>query len=562
MKIDFFARREHFIDHLLPIWNEIPNNKKGIFYIHANTFKYTIGKIINICVLRDELEPNRLEVFVPGTNPIVTCAYGDMVNAYKSNPDRIFILAEHGVGLTFGDNAGYAGGLGMRRIADCFLAPNEYIANKTEKVLDTTQYIIGTPKLDEWGNPWIKAMNSVVEHISNNKPVPTVCISFHWDGSHVAPEAGNAFGIFGRDEVLKELKETFNLIGHCHPKSRDHYRPIFENLGIPFVENFSDVMAQADIYVNDASSTMYEFLVTGKPVILMNAPHFRKDIHFGIRFWDYTDIGYQVKTPRELKEAIQNTIIDPNKFLKQRQKAVKDLYPYLGNSAKVAANAILHFIEVKKNMQDKLLHTENYDKLKTLLSGFNNSTKGISNIEIQHLAWLGSQIPDHTCVLEIGSHRGKSACCIASGIKYSGRTNPINCIDIWQEGKGSTFDHYYSEETWEIFKRQIKDMGFEDIVVPHKSESYSASRTYKKALAELKTLPIGLLFIDANHHEPFVENDYNYWHEFVVCGGWIAFHDYGTRFPAVDRVVDTILKPSNLWTDYTIIGRIFTARKK
>lgn len=274
-------------------------------------------------------------------------------------------------------------------------------------------------------------------------------------------------------------------------------------------------------------------------------------------------------------DAIKNTIANPSRFVRQRQTAIADLYPYLGTSAKRAADCIIEFTERTSIMEERLLKTSNYSQLKALLSGANNSTKGINNIEIQHLAWLGSQILIGQCALEIGSHRGKSACCIASGIEkthFDDKKYPqvfsepdelprVNCVDLWQDGKGETFEHYNSQETWETFVRQTKAMGFESMIVPHKTSSAKASRNYRTAYRESKAQPIGLLFIDGRHYKPSVEEDYFQWQEFIPSGGWIAFHDYGTRFKDVDHVVDDILKPSTKWDSYSVIGRIFTARK-
>lgn len=592
-KIDFFARREHFIDHLAPMWRLLPDKARGRFYIHESLRDYLVKHYPHHenygYYIVKSLRENGLSVELPySENPLVTCAYGDFQNAYKQNPNRQFIMLEHGVGLTpfsdyMGDNGGYAGGLGYRRFVDCFLAPNEYIAKKTAKVLDTMQYVVGTPKLDKWAKEYFWGGNLLPLNINYSdegrfvNKIPTICISFHWNGSHVSPEAGNASSTFGAPEVLLRIKEKYNLVAHCHPKAREQFKPFFEELGIPFIDNFEDVMKIADIYINDCSSTMYEFLVTGKPVIIMNSPHFRKDKHTGIRFWDYTDIGYQVKNPRELMDAIQATIDYPEKHIKQRRKAVADLYPHLGNSAQLAVDSILKFTQRTKQMEEKLLRTKDYDKLIKLLSGADNTTKGISNIEVEHLCWLGLQVNLEHRIVEIGSHRGKSACAITSGVleKYREPVHAkavpyptIHCIDLWQDGKATTrkdisktFDHYHSRETWEIFNKQIQEMGFQNIIKPHKSSSKQALKEYEEAFNEGKATPIGLLFIDANHHEPWVEKDFQ-WAKYIAPGGYIALHDYGTRFPAVDRVVDEILKPSGEWEDYTVIGRIFSARKK
>src|SRR4030066_73497 len=67
-------------------------------------------------------------------------------------------------------------------------------------------------------------------------------------------------------------------------------------------------MRMADLYVNDCSSTYIEFCVTGKPVIILNAPEFRRNVHLGIRFWEYTDVGPQVESGEELLSVISEQL--------------------------------------------------------------------------------------------------------------------------------------------------------------------------------------------------------------------------------------------------------------
>jgi len=85
---------------------------------------------------------------------------------------------------------------------------------------------------------------------------------------------------------------------------------------------------------------MYEFLVTGKPVVILNSPKFRRDVNFGIRFWDYTDIGLHVDRPEDMESVIIETLTKYGAFKIQRDFAVQELYPYLGTSAQYAAQAI------------------------------------------------------------------------------------------------------------------------------------------------------------------------------------------------------------------------------
>ena len=52
------------------------------------------------------------------------------------------------------------------------------------------------------------------------------------------------------------------------------------------------------------------------------------------------------------------------------------------------------------------------------------------------------------------------------------------------------------------------------------------------------SLPIELLFIDANHSYLAVRSDIRFWSSHVIEGGWIVFHDYGNpNYPGVHRAV-------------------------
>jgi CDP-glycerol glycerophosphotransferase (TagB/SpsB family) len=293
-------------------------------------------------VLKTRNPVDALAVIPGGNGPLVTCAYHDMLSSYKANPSRPYILMEHGVGLVFG-TPGYAGGTGLRTRVSLFLAPNDNIRKKTARAIPgAAQVIIGTPKLDAVISEQLSVASDQLSVISGKRK-PVVCISFHWNGSRVAPEAGNAFKHY-RD-VLPALARSrkFKLIGHGHPKAMSYLQGEYEQAGIEVVTDFREVMRRADVYVNDASSTLYEFCVTGKPVVILNAPWFRRNVKFGIRWWEYTDIGPQVNEPEQLKGTIEHVLANPDEYRTQRERMINDLYPFLGKSARRAAKAIYQF---------------------------------------------------------------------------------------------------------------------------------------------------------------------------------------------------------------------------
>lgn len=342
MKLDVFGRRRHFIDHMIPIWNALEEENKGEFMVPQRLLWYATSRGVTDAVPLKQLNStNPLNVKPHGNNPLLISASGDLTVAWTTNRHRDFILMEHGVGLVFPGNVSYAGNRGMRARPSLTLAPNQIIFDKTRAAIpEMPQKIIGTPYLDNYAG---------IHRIKREMPEkPTVCISFHWPGFGVAPEAGNALQEFSGQLVRLREQDNFNIIGHAHPRHWDTMQKIYEKVGITPVKYWKDVMSIANLYVNDASSTLYEFLVTGWPVVIMNSRRFRKDVNFGIRFWDYTDIGFQVDEPQELIKVINRTIEHPNLHWEQRQRAISDLYPYLGWSAKVAANEILEYFTLHK----------------------------------------------------------------------------------------------------------------------------------------------------------------------------------------------------------------------
>lgn len=338
--IDFFARRTNYIDHMAPIWLALDEEMRGSFYVPTQLVEHARQQGLEPVELRATGRRDILAV-PSGDGPLVTCAFGDLQAAVRKNPRRPQIFMEHGVGLTFPHN-GYAGGMGMRREVSLFLDPNEHTRALNKKGHPTKPgFVIGTPKLDKlFKQTWEDATRKDLH--KGHKPI--VCISFHWDGSRIAPEAGSAFDHYR--SILPELAKSdeFTLIGHGHPRAMDMLAKYYQSCGIEPVFDFKEVLERADLYLNDCSSTLYEFCITDKPVIILNAPQFRRKIHYGIRFWEYTDVGPQVDRPEDLQEVIHEQLFtEEDPFELPRARAVQDLYPYWGCAAARAAEVIRDF---------------------------------------------------------------------------------------------------------------------------------------------------------------------------------------------------------------------------
>jgi CDP-glycerol glycerophosphotransferase (TagB/SpsB family) len=60
------------------------------------------------------------------------------------------------------------------------------------------------------------------------------------------------------------------------------------------------VFLNADILFVDNSSIGMEFMSLGRPVVWMNAPWYRRDVHHGGRFWTWAEDALTVDDPQAI----------------------------------------------------------------------------------------------------------------------------------------------------------------------------------------------------------------------------------------------------------------------
>jgi hypothetical protein len=203
---------------------------------------------------------------------------------------------------------------------------------------------------------------------------------------------------------------------------------------------------------------------------------------------------------------------------------------------------------------EQLLILNRYEELRSLMSGADGGTRGIRDIEIQHLSWLAAHIPTNGNIVEIGSNRGKSICAMGSACMEVGNIGAkLFAVDLWLKGEGIVLKSYSSQETWEIFNKQVAQMGLSKMIRPCMTSSVGA--------ASRRSNPVHLLFIDASHKYKDVLTDYRTWVKFIPIGGRIAFHDYQTRFTGVTRCIEGDVIPSNIWDDVHVYGSIWSATR-
>ncbi len=340
-RIHFAASERHFVDHLVPIWHQLPEEVRGRFHcgLGRKECEQALARARTIGV--PDARPGWLP---PGAAGIgVVASVGDLANARKSAPRIRFAYTEHGCGLTYQQPGPSYIGSGSRDGVDLIIVPSDRAAD-IQKV--GTPHIriesVGcSPKMDGWapGGP-------LRDTIAEEDP-PVVAVSWHYDAKNVVMEVRSALPYYER--ILPDLaKGPWQLIGHGHPRYWGHCRAVYEKYGIEPVKSFEEVLRRASLYVVDNSSTLYEFAATGRPVVAVNCPLYRRDVHHGLRFWEHIP-GLQCDEPEDLPRVVARALEDPPEARKAREAAVSEVYPQMdGKSAERAAALLLEALGESK----------------------------------------------------------------------------------------------------------------------------------------------------------------------------------------------------------------------
>lgn len=233
---------------------------------------------------------------------------------------RPVILMEHGAGQSYvsGARNGYVGGERDGVIA--VLLPGFGPAAVHRRMHPAIPaFVVGCPKLDRMRG-------------GGDRPV----VSFHWSCPNL-PETRNGLAHFRPG--LEKLAEV-GALGHGHPKAWQNLRAVYVRLGIEPVEHFADAIARASVYICDNSSTIFEAAALDVPVVVLNAPHYRRDVDHGMRFWEYADVGVQVSDPAKLQAAVAEALADPPERRRRRREIADAVYAHRGRATATAVEAI------------------------------------------------------------------------------------------------------------------------------------------------------------------------------------------------------------------------------
>jgi hypothetical protein len=315
---DFLASQPQYADHLLPVWFALPVEQRGTFY--------AVDKAA--AVVRADVGEKFKRSYPPRKGPLtVVASYPDFRVAHRAN--RKVVLLNHGTGQsyqgTLKNHPAYVGG-GSRNEVALFLEPGPY-AGAITRSKGGNVVEVGVPKLD----PWHKFPAEPTE--------PVVAISWHWHCVSGVPETDWAWPEY--KESVVSLSKEVKVIGHAHPRAWLRLEKWYREVGIEPVQSFSEVLQRASVFVADNTSALYEFASTGRPVVVLNSKHYRREVEQGLRFW--RDVpGMQLDYPSQLSDAIHTVLEAPEEYFYPFRSVIEKVYAYTdGKAAERAAKAIL-----------------------------------------------------------------------------------------------------------------------------------------------------------------------------------------------------------------------------
>jgi hypothetical protein len=316
-RIDAYAAAPHHLDHLVPIWKALPHELRGRFGVPHRMRRWARSRVAAV-----NGRP-------AGRNPLLIATWAEV------RPGRRYVYVEHGVGQSYGgEPPADSAPSDCRCNVDVIVCPSERVASRNR--LHHPHAIVaavGSPRMDE-------------HHLAAYEPEPAlIAYTFHWHSTGLVPEADWAWPHW-RDAIAKLARGGGAMIGTAHPHAWQRLRPWWRTIGVPCIAESADVFRRAHVLVADNTSLLVEFASLGRPVILLDAPWYRPDVHHGARFWEWADMGLRAGSgdAADLSEAIYGTLCaDPCR--QRRAEVVAEVFGDCdGHAAHRAAEVIADYL--------------------------------------------------------------------------------------------------------------------------------------------------------------------------------------------------------------------------
>jgi predicted O-methyltransferase YrrM len=136
----------------------------------------------------------------------------------------------------------------------------------------------------------------------------------------------------------------------------------------------------------------------------------------------------------------------------------------------------------------------------------------VSDAEVAKLMELASAVPAGSCIVEVGSYRGRSTSALAVGAGDA-RVYAIEPHESFEGVLGGSFGP--------ADRRAF----FENLLRVGVVEKVRLVNLSSEVVSKGWTRPVGLLWIDGDHTPEGVRRDFEAWEPFLRPGGTVAFHD-------------------------------------
>lgn len=362
-----------FQQYMLPIYNELKNNKSLSFYISSrpvyikqkvfkksdikkthqfnsilNTRLFLIDIIITAHVYVKK-NPKTKIVYIQHSQP---GKYELEVKKYFKNMDIHFTLGP--LSRQFTDN------------------------NIKKYDLSGVQVVdVGYPKTDDLINNKFER-EDILRKLELDLNKKTIIYAPSWEEGLSLRK----YGLRILDEFLKMTE--FNIIIKLHPVSfTQPFHPDFKfytgginwlkeldkysNLqNVVIIKNcdyeISPLLAVSDIMISDVSTVALEYILLDRPIIYFRSKEFFEKTLNSVykEFGEHINpeenpmvnvgrhTGIVIDSLNDLKDTIYRCINNPSEFSKQRKELLKSLYYNPGNASRVAASEILKICDIKE----------------------------------------------------------------------------------------------------------------------------------------------------------------------------------------------------------------------
>jgi len=171
--------------------------------------------------------------------------------------------------------------------------------------------------------------------------------------------------------------------------------------------------------------------------------------------------------------------------------------------------------------------------------------------EAGELIRLAAQVSVDSCVLEVGSYRGRSATALALGAK-SGGNAPVYAIEPHEQYVGVLGGTFGPADRQAFFRNVIKAGVAEQIRLVNLS-SEVVSKGWSR--------PIGMLWLDGDHSFEGVQRDFEAWAPFLVSDAVVAFHDAHDPALGPRQMIDRLLADGD-FEQFSAVGELVALRRR